>query len=209
MFPKSFNESKRKYPKGFDSNSRLFTIWRCIKYRCYDTTHPAYHRYSAKGIVMCDEWLNSYKSFCDWALSSGYDDTLQIDRIDNDGIYCPDNCRWVTSKKNCNNKINNVYIEAFGERKTFSEWADDERCVVDYHKLWNRYKNGIDFVVALQTKRLYRPKGFKMSEAQKKDLSDKAKLRAPPSSATREIWREQSKARVRDESGRFVGVSDG
>lgn len=104
--------------------TKLFSVYHTMKGRCYNPTDHKYHRYGARGIKMCDDWKNNPKSFFDWALSNGYKEGLSIDRIDNNGNYCPENCRWADAKTQANNKENNVYYEHDGIRKTISEWAD-------------------------------------------------------------------------------------
>lgn len=77
---------------------RVYRIWNGMKQRCNNTNNDHYNDYGGRGIRICDEWLNDYEIFKQWALSNGYSDELSIDRIDNDKGYCPDNCRWTTSK---------------------------------------------------------------------------------------------------------------
>jgi hypothetical protein len=77
-----------------------------------------------KDIEMCKEWLNDYTKFREWSLTNGYSDELQIDRIDNEKGYSPDNCRWVTVKENQNNKRSNLIVEYNGERDTVAKLAD-------------------------------------------------------------------------------------
>lgn len=95
---------KRSITHGL-SKTRLYRLYWSIKDRCYDQNHKYYKYYGGRGIVMCDQWLNSFKAFYDWAIANGYDDKLQIDRFpDNDGNYEPENCRWTTSVLNNRNR---------------------------------------------------------------------------------------------------------
>jgi hypothetical protein len=75
-----------------------------MKQRCCDKSKKEYVRYGGRGIRICDEWLNDFKAFHEWAMSHGYADDLSIDRIDNDGNYEPSNCWWVTAKEQANNR---------------------------------------------------------------------------------------------------------
>ena len=88
------------------SGTNFYQRWNAIKQRCYNEKNPNYKDYGGRGIKMCDEWFNNSSAFFEWILSHGYDGKLQIDRIDNDGNYEPENCRLVDSKTNNNNKRN-------------------------------------------------------------------------------------------------------
>lgn len=134
--------TKRKYPKEFDSHSRLHTIWRAMTFRCYHPSHEAYPRYGGRGITICDAWRNDYAAFIKWALENGYTDDLTIDRRDNDLGYTPDNCRWRTMKQQNSNRRNNVAVTAFGETKIISEWCVDSRCRVGRVGLYQRLRAG-------------------------------------------------------------------
>lgn len=71
---------------------------------------------------MCDEWMD-FRVFHKWAMANGYSDELTIDRIDVNGDYCPENCRWITIEDQQRNKTNNVFVEFDGQMKTICEWA--------------------------------------------------------------------------------------
>ena len=103
-----------------ESKTRLYTIWNDMKARC---SRPGNRIYHDRGITVCEEWYKSYEAFRDWAVSNGYDDELQIDRVDNNKGYFPDNCRWVTVMQNQNNRRDNVRIKYHGEIKTLKEWS--------------------------------------------------------------------------------------
>lgn len=83
--------------------------------RCCNPNSQEYSRYGARGIKICDEWRNNRASFIEWSLEHGYKKGLEIDRIDNNGNYCPENCRFVTRRENTNNRRNTVLVEIRGE----------------------------------------------------------------------------------------------
>lgn len=107
-----------------DSGTTLYQRYTSIKGRCFNKKDTNYKSYGGRGITMCDEWVNSYVRFKEWALLNGFSPNLQIDRIDNNGIYEPSNCRWVTAKINCNNRRNTILIEFNGTVNTISGWSE-------------------------------------------------------------------------------------
>ncbi len=106
-----------------ETKSRLYGIWLAMKRRCDTDTLPCYKDYGGRGIQVCDEWVSDYTSFRNWAIQNGYNDGLSIDRIDNDGNYTPDNCRWVDSVAQANNRRSNHLLTLNGETHNITEWA--------------------------------------------------------------------------------------
>lgn len=102
--------------------SRLYHIWRGMKRRCFNKKDWAYKNYyGVRGITMCDEWLD-YAAFKEWALNNGYDDSLTIERKNNDGNYEPSNCEWIPFSMQGRNRRNNHFISFRGETHTIAEW---------------------------------------------------------------------------------------
>lgn len=93
--------------------TRLYKTWRNMKTRCYNKNCVEYSCYGGRGIKVCDEWLNDFSVFYDWAMEHGYDDNLTIDRIDNDKNYCPENCCWITRSEN----IRKRNVEYFARKR--------------------------------------------------------------------------------------------
>lgn len=81
------------------SKTKLYNVWNQMKLRCNNKNHQAYKDYGGRGIRVCNEWYDSI-TFCEWAINNGYEEGLTIDRIDNNGDYCPNNCQWITQKDN-------------------------------------------------------------------------------------------------------------
>jgi hypothetical protein len=131
-------------------HTRLYNIWVNMRARCFRTSDPAYPRYGGRGITVCPEWL-TFEGFRDWALASGYQEDLTIERQDNDGKYEPGNCIWATYLTQARNQRKNHMGTAFGETKCWAEWIEDPRCMVTYAALSTRVYRGMDFEGALTT----------------------------------------------------------
>lgn len=106
------------------SNTRLYNIYDNMKSRCYRKSNTEYKRYGARGITVCEEWLDDFMNFYNWAINNGYDDNLSIDRIDTNGNYEPSNCRWATPREQANNTRMTKFITFNGVKHSISEWAD-------------------------------------------------------------------------------------
>lgn len=122
------------------SKTRLYRIWQDMKNRCGNKNVPMYYWYGAKGIRICDEWVKDFSVFCDWAMNNGYKDGLTIERIDVNGDYTPDNCKWISRAEQSLNRSDNVFLEYEGERLTVSEWA--KKIGVSPYTLYHRVKKG-------------------------------------------------------------------
>lgn len=122
------------------SNTRIYKIWKGIKTRCYNPNANTYSYYGGRGIKMCDEWLNDFMAFYEWAINNGYTDELSIDRIDPDGDYSPYNCRWITMQEQQRNKSNTIHIYYNDDLYTIGELAEYYGCT--YKDLKYRYYNG-------------------------------------------------------------------
>jgi hypothetical protein len=120
-----------------------------MKNRCGNPNEPAYKNYGNRGITVCEAWSNSFESFYNWATANGYQDGLEIDRINNDGIYSPDNCQWVTRKENCRNRSTNVVIEFNGRTACLTEHC--EALGLKYSTVYDRIRLGWNINDALTT----------------------------------------------------------
>lgn len=104
------------------SYTRLYSIWSGMKDRCRNINNHRYKHYGGKGVRVCEQWERDFESFRGWALKNGYDDQLSIDRIDNDGDYCPENCRWISNAEQQNNRSNNHFVDYKGRTLTIAQW---------------------------------------------------------------------------------------
>lgn len=119
------------------SGTRIYSEWQGMKGRCYNKGSARYADWGGRGIKVCEQWRNSFESFYTWAMANGYQDNLTIDRIDNNGNYCPENCRWVGQQEQCRNRRSNINITIGNSTRTLMEWC--EIFQVDYTNVNARY----------------------------------------------------------------------
>ena len=121
------------------SKTRIWNIWNTMKERCNNPNSINYKNYGGRGIKICESWYE-FTIFYNWAISNGYKDNLTIDRINNDGDYCPENCRWVTPLTQSRNKRNNIFLTLDNQTHCLGEWA--EIIGLPYGTLMTRYLKG-------------------------------------------------------------------
>lgn len=162
------------YYKHGMSRTRIFNVYRDMINRCYDPNDVSYIHYGARGITVCDEWLGDkgVKEFCKWSYENRYDENAPrgqctLDRIDPNGNYCPENCRWVSMSVQANNKRNNNYYTIDGVTKTLSEWCREygNLCV---QSVYGRLNRGMDIKTALT-----KPMQKKVSEMTEEELAER------------------------------------
>lgn len=107
-----------------NSETRLYKIWVNMRYRCNKPETSLSKYYYDKGIRVCKEWNESYEPFHKWAMENGYTDELTIDRINPDGNYCPENCRWASKEEQVVNRKNiNHFLTYKDKTQTVSQWS--------------------------------------------------------------------------------------
>lgn len=111
------------------SKTKAHVAWCHMNRRCYAKTYIRYPNWGGRGITVCDRWRHSFENFL---ADMGEPPTPKhsLDRIDNDGPYAPQNCRWATLSEQARNKRSNLVVTAWGETKLVAEWLEDARCVV-------------------------------------------------------------------------------
>ena len=137
-------------------NPRLYKVFIAMHQRCENPNARYYNRYGGRGIYVCEEWSgeNGFPNFRDWAMNNGYNaeapiGECTINRIDNNGPYCPENCEWVNMKAQMNNTSMNKYITCNGETRTLQEWSD--KLNIDTSTIQNRLNSGWSAEKALTT----------------------------------------------------------
>ena len=105
-------------------HTRLYSTWSNMKTRCYNPKVAGFKNYGGRGITICDDWKDDFVSFYNWAMRTGYNDNLTIERVDVDGNYEPENCMWIGADEQSKNRRGNVYIELNGKTDTLKGWCD-------------------------------------------------------------------------------------
>jgi hypothetical protein len=119
----------KKFHGLMGAEPRLSKTWNNMMQRCYNSSMPNYRHYGGRGISVCDEW-HDLKNFVEWAYSTGYENDAPrgkytLERVDVNGNYCPDNCRWATAQEQLLNKRTSVFLTIDGVTKNISTWAKD------------------------------------------------------------------------------------
>ena len=151
---------------------RLCSVYKGMRKRCYYQNDTSWPHYGARGITICDTWLNDKTSFIEWSLAHGYEEGLQIDRRDNNAGYSPDNCRWVTVQTNSQNRRTTVITyEVAQEIKGMLAEGHKPRAIADTmnvrpHIVYNIKNND---AWGKQPRNYYRDNGTSWSRAKKGD----------------------------------------
>lgn len=103
----------------------IYNSWKDMRRRCGSPYAKGYENYGGRGIKVCEEWDKDPLVFIHWALANGWKEGLTLDRIDNNGDYCPDNCRWISRAEQLLNRRNNRILTLNGKSQTMKEWADE------------------------------------------------------------------------------------
>lgn len=141
------------------SKTKIYRQWAGMKRRCYKSDSDNYKWYGGRGIKVCDEWRNSFENFYNWSMNNGYSKDLSIDRIDNNGNYEPNNCRWVNREIQSNNRRTNIMITFQGETKSLTQWC--RYFNINYSTTKNRILNlGWDYEKAFSTHVRRREQGY-------------------------------------------------
>jgi hypothetical protein len=154
---KTFEKRSKLHYKHGERKTRLYRLWAGMLERCSDKNNV---KYGGRGICVCESWKSNFAVYRDWALLNGYRDDLTIDRIDNNGNYEPNNCRWVNTKIQANNRRSNRRIFYAGESHTLAEWAEIKN--ISHTAIRNRIKYGwaIERIMETPVKKINKHRDF-------------------------------------------------
>lgn len=133
------------------TNDPLYTVWRGMKNRCYCSSYRQHHLYADKGVTIIEEWKNSFTVFYNWSIANGWAPGLTIDRIDGNGNYEPDNCRFVTPLVNTCNLSTTIYVKHEGEKVSLRLLVHQKGRSKDYATIRVRVKRGWSAKRAIET----------------------------------------------------------
>lgn len=105
--------------------SRLYSTWTNMKTRCYNPKVSGFENYGGRGIAICNDWKDDFVNFYNWAMATGYNDNMTIERVDVNGNYEPENCMWIKADEQSKNRRGNIYIELNGKTETLKGWCDE------------------------------------------------------------------------------------
>ena len=145
------------------NDKRLRKIWGSMHERCEYEKHPQYRNYGGRGISVCDEW-KEYIPFAKWAFRHGYESNLTIDRVNPDGMYTPENCRWSTRKEQANNKRTNHVVVYEEQEYTLTELA--EKIGINKTTLRERLNLGWSVEEAVSRPVRLRTRGYRTSKGE-------------------------------------------
>ncbi|MFA1509905.1 hypothetical protein ACDN41_11815 [Priestia aryabhattai] len=149
---------KGKEKHGLRSHP-LYSTWLNMKDRCYNPNNSHYQYYGERGIHLCDEWKDDFKSFYDWSIDNGWRKGLSIERKDFNLSYHPDNCCWITLDQQSRNKSSNIKIKINGIEKCIAEWC--EEFGFSHQTIYSRIERGWSNDI------LFKPKGYRRSKLDK------------------------------------------
>jgi hypothetical protein len=149
--PKKTKPNKGRLKHGL-SDTRQHIIWQHMRQRCNNPKDKNYHNYGGRGIKVCAEW-EMFENF--WRdMVKTYSPKLSLDRIDVNGNYSLENCRWATAKQQGNNTRRTRKVSYFGETKSLKEWA--EYFGINYQTFMTRILNGtFEEAIKKEDKRKY------------------------------------------------------
>ena len=130
-----------------EKRSRLYDIWNLMKQRCFNERRPDYKWYGGRGISVCECWRLSYKQFEKWALQNGYSGELTIDRLDTDGPYSPENCRWIPFSQQRENTSQSHLVTINGKTQSVKSWC--RQFGISHSMVYARIHRGVSVLDAL------------------------------------------------------------
>ena len=131
------------YTRHNDTGTRLYSIWKSVKCRCNNSNHPTYKYYGGRGITFYKQWNDSYVCFKEWALANGYQDDLELERLDVNDNYTPTNCAWITHHEQTMNRRDTLYITVGDKTEKLRDFCKSHRISVNTVNNW-RHLNILD-----------------------------------------------------------------